>query len=66
MADIGIQPHVIEAAPNHISRHRAGVAGVYNRRLNTAEKRDALVRWEHYVDALVPNSQAKGVPIMQA
>jgi hypothetical protein len=31
MADIGIEPHVIEAALNHYSGHRAGVAGIYNR-----------------------------------
>jgi hypothetical protein len=28
MADIGIQPHIIEAVLNHISGHKAGVAGV--------------------------------------
>src|SRR5262249_33791774 len=31
MADIGIEPHVIEACLNHYSGHRRGVAGVYNR-----------------------------------
>src|SRR4051794_19738715 len=31
MAEIGIEPSVIEAAINHISGTRAGVAGVYNR-----------------------------------
>jgi hypothetical protein len=31
MIDIGILPHVVEAVVNHISGHRAGVAGVYNR-----------------------------------
>jgi hypothetical protein len=32
MADIGVQPHIIEAALNHVSGHKAGVAGIYNRR----------------------------------
>src|SRR5262249_15591674 len=27
MADIGVQPHVIEAVLNHVSGHKAGVAG---------------------------------------
>jgi integrase len=36
MADIGIEPHVIEAALNHYSGHRAGVAGIYNRRVTIA------------------------------
>jgi integrase len=28
---LGVQPHIIEAVLNHISGHRAGVAGIYNR-----------------------------------
>jgi integrase len=31
MADIGVEPHVIEAVLNHHSGHRRGVAGTYNR-----------------------------------
>ena len=31
MANIGIQPHIIEAVLNHVSGHKAGVAGIYNR-----------------------------------
>lgn len=45
MAEIGVLPHVIEAALNHVSGHRAGVAGIYNRALYEAETRDALNRW---------------------
>jgi integrase len=66
MADIGIQPHVIEAVLNHVSGHRAGIAGVYNRSLYVAEKRDALVRWGNHVEALVANREAKVVPIRRA
>jgi integrase len=66
MADIRIQPHVIEAVLNHVSGHRAGVAGVYNRSLYADEKRDALVRWGNYVEGLVANGQAKVVPIKRA
>ena len=39
MADLGVQPHVIEAVLNHISGHKAGVVGVYNRAIYAAEKR---------------------------
>jgi integrase len=42
MADLGVQPHVIEAVLNHVSGHKAGVAGIYNRSTYTAEKRAAL------------------------
>jgi integrase len=66
MADIGIPPHVIEAVLNHVSGHRAGIAGVYNRSLYTAEKRDALIRWGNYVEALVTNGRTKVVPIKRA
>jgi integrase len=53
MADrLGVFPHVVEAILNHISGHRAGVAGVYNRARYLAEMRDALGRWGDYVEAL--------------
>jgi hypothetical protein len=42
MADIGILPHVIESVLNHISGHKAGVAGVYNRSQYGPERRQAL------------------------
>ena len=47
------QPHIIEAILNHISGHKAGVAGVYNRSVYAAEKRAALEAWGRYVLALV-------------
>jgi integrase len=31
LANLGVLPHVIEAVLNHVSGHKAGVAGVYNR-----------------------------------
>jgi integrase len=33
------RPHIIEAVIGHVSGHRAGVAGVYNRAVYRAEKR---------------------------
>lgn len=46
MADrLGVLPHVVEAILNHLSGHRAGVAGVYNRARYQIEMRDALERW---------------------
>jgi integrase len=53
MADIGVQPHVIEAVLNHVSGHKAGVAGVYNRAAYAAEKRAAVDTWGSHVMSLV-------------
>jgi integrase len=52
MAELGVQPHIVEAVLNHSSGHKAGVAGVYNRALYTAEKRKALDLWGEHVGAL--------------
>jgi hypothetical protein len=53
MGDIGVQPHIIEAALNHHNGHRAGIAGTYNRSTYAAEVKSALARWAAHVAALV-------------
>jgi len=53
LADLGVQPHVIEAVLNHVSGHKAGVAGVYNRSLYETEKRAALSLWAEHIMALL-------------
>lgn len=46
MNDRGLaQPHVIEAIVNHISGHRGGIAGIYNRAVYMDERRRALDAW---------------------
>jgi integrase len=52
MGDLGIQPHVVEAVLNHISGHKAGVAGIYNRNTYEFEKRAALERWANHVETV--------------
>lgn len=50
MADrLGVLPHIVEAVLNHVSGHRAGVAGIYNRAKYETEMRDALERWAQHV-----------------
>jgi integrase len=63
MAELGIQPHIIEAVLNHVSGHKAGVAGIYNRARYAVEMRDALQRWADYVEALIvgPRKQPAGL-----
>jgi integrase len=63
MAELGVQPHVIEAILNHVSGHKRGVAGVYNRAQYGAEKARALDLWSAHVDALVTGKRAKIVPL---
>ncbi len=53
MAEIGIQPHIIEAVVNHISGHKAGIAGVYYRATYAFEKRTAMTAWADHVQAIV-------------
>ena len=50
MADIGVQPHVIEALLNHVSGHKAGVHGVYNLSTYAAEKKAALDLWATHLE----------------
>ena len=52
MAELGVQPHVIEAVVNHVSGHKAGVAGVYNRATYAVEKREALERWSTHIASI--------------
>jgi integrase len=49
MADIGVQPHIIEAVLNHVSGHKSGVAGVYNRSAYTRDVKNALAVWSDHV-----------------
>lgn len=58
MADIGVQPHIVEAILNHISGHKAGVAGTYNRSAYSAEKRAALAHWATHIQNLVEGDTA--------
>jgi integrase len=60
MADIGIEPHVIEAVLNHYSGHRRGVAGIYNRSSYEKAVRLALARWADHVMALVEGRAPAG------
>jgi len=53
LGDLGVQPHVIEAVLNHVSGHRRGVAGVYNRSVYAAEKSAALNLWADHLKLLL-------------
>jgi integrase len=66
MANIGIQPHIVEQVLNHQSGHRRGVAGVYNRSPYEREVRAALALWSDHVRAVVAGDAHKVVAFPQA
>jgi len=63
MADIGIEPHVIEATLNHYSGHRRGVAGIYNRSSYERAVKAALERWGEHVLSLVGGRESNVVAL---
>ncbi|MGB6731094.1 MAG: tyrosine-type recombinase/integrase [Xanthobacteraceae bacterium] len=57
MAELGVQPHIVEAVLNHVSGHKSGIAGIYNRAACTEEKTAALALWGEHVDRLVSSKK---------
>jgi hypothetical protein len=52
--NLGVAPHVIEAAANHVSgAARAGVAGTYNRAAYTPQVRAAMQLWADHISKLL-------------
>ena len=51
--DLAVPPHIVEAILNHITGHRAGVAGVYNRAIYAKEKAAVLAQWAEHLIAIV-------------
>lgn len=58
-------PHVVEALVNHISGHKAGVAGVYNRATYAAEKRQAMDLWDNHINSLVLGNTSNVIAIQR-
>jgi integrase len=54
-----VPPHVVEAILGHISGHKAGVAGTYNKALYLDERRRALERWGAHIMGLVNGTPGK-------
>jgi len=66
MADIGVQPHIIEEILGHTSGHKSGVAGIYNRSVYEREVRAALALWEDHVRTIVEGGERKVIPYAPA
>jgi integrase len=52
MAEMGVAPWIVEAVLNHVSGHKAGVAGIYNRAKYIEDMREALELWANKVDEI--------------
>jgi hypothetical protein len=61
--ELGIAPHIVEAVLNHVSGHKSGVAGVYNRAVYAKEKAIALARWAEHLVSIVSGEPSKVVAI---
>jgi len=62
MAEIGILPHVVEAILNHVSGHKAGIAGIYNRSKYEREAGAALAIWADQMNVFVDGGAPKVIP----
>jgi integrase len=63
MAELGVAPHVIEAVLNHVSGHKAGVAGIYNKATYQREKAAALALWADHIGSITQGTDRKIVPM---
>jgi integrase len=66
MADLGVQPHVVEAVLNHVSGHKAGIAGIYNRAVYAPEKAQALTLWANHIAAITQGRVDNVTPLKRA
>jgi len=63
MADLGVEPHIIEAILNHYSGHRSGIAGTYNRAKYQTQIRTAMMLWDSHLRSLIEGSERKVVAL---
>jgi integrase len=65
LSDAGVPPHVIDELLNHVSGHKHGVRGIYNRSSYLNERRDALLLWADVLMGIVGEQPAKVVPLQR-
>jgi site-specific recombinase XerD len=63
LADLGVQPHIIECILNHYGGFRSGVSGTYNRSPYEREMRAALAVWADRIATITEGGQRKIVPM---
>jgi integrase len=65
-AELGIEPHIVEAVLNHVSGHRGGVAGIYNRAQYITQKHAALSTWARHLLAWVDRRKSNVATLRRA
>ena len=66
MADLGVQPHIIEEILNHRGGHKAGIAGIYNRSSYEREVKAAVLIWADHVRTLAEGGVHKIISFVPA
>jgi integrase len=49
----GVPPYIVETVLGHVSGHKGGVSGIYNKAAYLDERRRALQRWADHIEQLV-------------
>lgn len=47
--ELGVEPHHVEACVNHVSGHKSGIAGTYNRSVYGKPKKAAFAKWGDFI-----------------
>jgi integrase len=66
LGDLGVAPHVIETILNHVSGHKRGIGGVYNRSPYFADTQRALALWGDHIRSLVEGGERKIVSMQRS
>jgi integrase len=66
MAEIGVEPHIIEAVLNHYSGHKSGVHGIYNHAKYPQQMKTALALWADHVRSIVTGEPREVIPFRQS
>jgi integrase len=63
MAELGVEPHIVETILNHRSGHKSGDAGTYNRAVYERQVRAALLMWADHLQSIIDGSDRKVLPM---
>jgi hypothetical protein len=59
MAELGVEPHIVETILNHRSGHKSGDAGTYNRALYERQVRTAVMLWADHLQSIIEGTDRK-------